>query len=169
MSKIEWTEERKAGLKRFATMNDMDPEKYVERHQNGEKYCSKCQRWLKPEDFNIDRSRWDNRHSICQECRKRAHRKNYEPKQSTLKPGPNRKEPEDGNRKQANKRINHDVENCQRPHPNNLHCAFCGHKGDDKRHEYHHHMGYGKLHHYDVLPLCTECHREVHENEQNEN
>ncbi len=46
----------------------------------------------------------------------------------------------------------------KRPNPNDLFCAKCGHKGSDKRHEYHHHMGYGTEHVYDVVVLCSSCH-----------
>ena len=37
-----------------------------------------------------------------------------------------------------------------------------GHKGEGRRHEYHHHLGYAAEHHYDVIVLCSICHRSEH-------
>lgn len=46
----------------------------------------------------------------------------------------------------------------RRPNPNSLPCVDCGHLGDDRRHEYDHHLGYEAEHHYDVQPVCSKCH-----------
>lgn len=74
--------------------------------------------------------------------------------------GPPANAPRDGDKAQARQRINVEVRTGRRPHPNTLPCRDCGHVWQDgeRRHEYHHHNGYGAAHHYDVIPLCTECH-----------
>lgn len=76
------------------------------------------------------------------------------------KPGPPPYAPRDGDKKQARQRINVEVRTGYRPHPNSLPCTDCGHlwSEGERRHEYDHHLGYGAAHHYDVEPVCTECH-----------
>lgn len=79
---------------------------------------------------------------------------------TTGRPGPAPKPPRDDDREQARQRINVDVKAGRRPHPNTLPCAACGHvwREGERRHEYHHHLGYAAEHHADVQPLCTTCH-----------
>lgn len=74
--------------------------------------------------------------------------------------GPPADAPRDGDRKQARRRINVEVREGRRPHPNKLPCVDCGHVWSDgeRRHEYDHHRGYGAEHHYDVEAVCTQCH-----------
>lgn len=74
--------------------------------------------------------------------------------------GPPAYAPRDGDKVQARQRINVEVRTGRRPHPNTLPCEDCGHewKDGERRHEYHHHNGYGPAHHSDVISLCTECH-----------
>lgn len=76
------------------------------------------------------------------------------------RPGPLPNPPRDGDKEQARQRINVEVRTGRRPHPNALACVDCGHVWSDgeRRHEYHHHLGYDAAHHYDVVPVCTECH-----------
>ena len=78
----------------------------------------------------------------------------------TGRPGPAPKPPRDGDKKQARQRVNVEVRTGRRPHPNTLPCTDCGHvwKDGERRHEYDHHLGYGRAHHYDVEPVCSTCH-----------
>ena len=48
------------------------------------------------------------------------------------------------------------------PDPDSVPCARCGHIGQDRRHEYHHHLGYTAEHRTDVVSLCAKCHRVFH-------
>lgn len=66
----------------------------------------------------------------------------------------------EGDKRQARRRVNHEVETGRRPHPNTLPCADCGHVWIDgeRRHEYDHHLGYDAAHHGDVQAVCTTCH-----------
>ena len=77
---------------------------------------------------------------------------------STFGPPPH--EPRDGDKKQARQRINVLVRTGRMPHPNTLPCADCGHvwAPGERRHEYDHHKGYAAEHHYEVEPVCSNCH-----------
>lgn len=137
---------------------------YVARQSAGLKRCTKCGGWRPRSAFQKDSTRYDGLTAACGDCRRQINRKRYEPvpEGDRATPGPARVERRDGDTLQARARINADVRQGLRPNPNDLHCALCGHKGNDRRHEYHHHMGYGRDHHYDVLPLCARCHHEEH-------
>lgn len=78
----------------------------------------------------------------------------------TGRPGPAPHAPRSGDKKQARQRINVEVREGRRAHPNNLACTDCGHcwSGGEQRHEYDHHLGYDAAHHLDVQPVCTLCH-----------
>lgn len=78
----------------------------------------------------------------------------------TGRPGPAPNAPRDGDKVQARQRINVEVRNGTRPHPNTLPCVDCGHvhRLGERRHEYDHHLGYAAAHHLDVEPVCTTCH-----------
>jgi hypothetical protein len=78
----------------------------------------------------------------------------------TGRPGPAPYPARAGDRKQARQRINVEVREGRRPHPNSLPCVDCGHIWYDgeRRHEYDHHQGYGSEHHLDVESVCTLCH-----------
>ena len=62
----------------------------------------------------------------------------------------------------ARQRINVEVRMGRRVHPNTLVCIECGHLGTERRHEYHHHLGYAAEHHHDVVAICTTCHAKQH-------
>ena len=78
----------------------------------------------------------------------------------TGRPGPAPSQPRDGDKKQARQRINVEVREGRRPHPNAMPCHDCGHVWSDgeRRHEYDHFLGYAAEHHYDVQAVCTKCH-----------
>lgn len=74
--------------------------------------------------------------------------------------GPMPDRPRDGDKRQARRRINVEVREGRRPHPNALPCVDCGHiwTSGQRRHEYDHHLGYAPEHHYNVEAVCTKCH-----------
>lgn len=78
----------------------------------------------------------------------------------TRSSGPTPFPPRDGDRRQARQRINVEVREGRRPHPNTIPCADCGHVWveGERRHEYDHHLGYAAAHHYHVEAVCTICH-----------
>lgn len=147
---------REGTIKVAAGRCGLSLKEYVARIADGLKRCTICAEWLPVENFYKDRSRSDGLAAQCKTCKKVIWRR------KSMMRGPSRIEPREGDAKQARRRINADVEKRLRPNPNDLYCALCGHKGDDKRHEYHHHMGYGNDHHNDVLPLCSTCHHLQH-------
>ncbi len=129
-------------------------QEYMERINNDYTCCTICGAWKKNDEFCKDRSRPRGIAKRCKSCSAGiTRRKSMRARQS-------RAEKRDGDYRQARARINADVRLGLRPNPNELYCAKCGHKGEDKRHEYHHVMGYSPEHHNDVLPLCTICHQE---------
>jgi len=130
---------------------------YVARISSGKKKCTICKEWLDIDNFDADKSRCDRKAARCKICAKAIWRR----KAMTSN---KRSERRDGDKKQARIRINHDIKAGIRPNPNDLYCSLCGHKGLDKRHEYHHTQGYSAMHHYDVLPLCSSCHHKKHPN-----
>lgn len=136
-------------------------EEYQRRRDAGLKRCIKCHGWLPVGSFKIDRSRGDGRGARCRTC-------DYTPvtdplpnvNPATGRPGPAPRPPRPGDKVQARQRINVEVRDGRRPHPNTLPCSDCGHahKPGERRHEYDHHRGYAAEHHYDVEPVCTTCH-----------
>ncbi len=152
---------RKLGaFKRAAKLAGLVFDDYISRLDAGLKRCICCREWLNLDLFKADSSRWDGRVAKCHACANRANREAYIPVPFELvkPPGARRLAPRDGDKLQARHLINQDVIMGLRPDPNRLYCAYCGHFGQDRRHEYHHHMGYEAQHHYDVLPVCSKCH-----------
>lgn len=142
----------------------MAVDEYERRLAAGLKRCVGCGEWMETSAFGRDSSRGDGYDPRCLVCRKIMYRRRYirVPEAERMPKGPSRLPPSDGDKQQARKRVQHDVEDGVRPNPNDLYCAKCGHRGSDRRHEYHHHMGYGAEHHLDVLPLCSTCHHAEH-------
>lgn len=139
-------------------------EEYEARRAAGLKRCIACREWRSVECFEADASRGDGRTATCSPCRRERARITYRPVplDERLRFGPPRIAQRDDDREQARHRIGADVRMGLRPNPNDLFCALCGHKGPDRRHEYHHAMGYAPEHHNDVLPLCSKCHHAEH-------
>lgn len=158
-------------LKIAAKKVGLSLEQYQDRIRSGQKRCTFCEEWKDKQFFDKDTSRWDVLTAGCRECRNERAKAVYSPIDVLfrLPAGPQRIPRRRGDKAQAKARINHDVEHKLRPNPNDLFCAKCGHKGNDRRHEYHHIMGYDELHHYDVIPLCSRCHHEEHPRHGNQN
>ena len=130
-------------------------DQYLKNISYGLKKCTICKQWMDIKSFSNDKSRKDGKSSRCRDCSRVIWRL----KSMTSN---KRKDRRDGDCNQARKRVNSDVEMGLRPDPNDLYCVICGHKGKDRRHEYHHHQGYSAYHHYDVIPLCSKCHHKEH-------
>jgi hypothetical protein len=151
-------------FKRAARFAGLSLEEFISRLDAGQKRCTKCGEWKTRDRFGSEASRWDGLDPKCLACHRKMGRDRYEavPLDERRPSGPPRHLPRDGDKLQACHLINLDIRMGRRPDPNALHCARCGHKGSDRRHEYHHHMGYAARHHYDVIPLCSKCHHEEH-------
>lgn len=72
--------------------------------------------------------------------------------------GPKPYPPRSGDKKQARRRVNVLVRTGRLPHPSTLPCSLCGHREDDRRHEYHHAQGYDCEAHLKVVVVCCRCH-----------
>lgn len=84
----------------------------------------------------------------------------FGPNPLTGRSGPAPEPPRDDDKVQARQRVNVEVREGRRPHPNTLPCADCGHvwAPGERRHEYDHHLGYAPENHLNVISVCTTCH-----------
>lgn len=146
-------------LKAAATRTGCSVEEYIDRINAGLLWCWRDQDWEPVENFAIDRSRSRGRAGSCRRSTIAAARRAY---QHRDRPAPGRRyvDPRDDDKKQARRRVNHLVDVGVLANPNSVPCTDCGHKGDDRRHEYDHHLGYAAEHHEHVEPVCTTCHHQ---------
>jgi hypothetical protein len=153
---------REGALKVQALKAGISVEEYQKKILDGQKWCYLCRAWHPLSFFGVDKTRYDGFVPACMESRNRRGRERYVPIPSEKrKPhGPPAKEPRDGDKKQARRRINVLVRTDRLPHPNSVPCVDCGHvwKKGQRRHEYDHVKGYGKESHYKVEVVCTTCH-----------
>lgn len=172
-------------MRQVAATAGLSVEEYQERASRGLKRCSTCHKWkLRAQDFAANRCMPDGRCNVCCECSSLAAHRRYVP----VPPRPPRevrvtarirtpirvqdksrrpiggppKPPRDGDKRQAIHRVNYYVDIGRLPDPNSIPCSACGHVGDNRKHNYHHHKGYGSAHHLDVIVLCVRCHRSAH-------
>ena len=150
-------------LKGAAKRRGMSVEDYIDKLEEGEKWCTGCKAWHQYTEFKEDVTRSDGLSTVCASFNNARNRAKYVPvPDEARKPyGPPRHTPRDGDKLQARHLVNIEVKRGRRPSPNDLPCAQCGHTGSDRRHEYHHHNGYSAAHHYDVIPLCSTCHHKA--------
>lgn len=149
-------------FKRGAKLAGISFQEYIFRLDSGLKRCIRCREWISLDKFCEDNTRWDGWAAKCADCNNRLNRDRYIPIpfHAVKIPGPTRQPSRDDDKIQARSRVNKDVVCGLRPDPNALHCVLCGHKGTDRRHEYHHYMGYAAQHHFEVFPLCSKCHHD---------
>lgn len=150
-------------FKRAARFAGLTFDEFADRLDDGQKRCTKCKAWKPADAFGAEAGRWDGKNPKCVECHAKFYAAAHEQvavddQRPSGRPG----RPRPGDKVQARQAVNRDVKTGRRPHPDTFHCVRCGHKGSDRRHEYHHHMGYAAEHHLDVIPLCTTCHHEEH-------
>lgn len=156
---------RRLGVYKTAAVKlGIDLETYIKNVEANRKSCIDCKQWKDRGEFATDLTRWDELASKCKACAKGRYQVAYPiPNPSSMgRPGVLPSPLPDGDKVAARQIVNIQVGNRSRPNPNDLCCVLCGHRGDDKRHEYHHHMGYAAGHVNNVLPLCTECHHREH-------
>lgn len=165
-TKIEWTGRTLGVHKGTAKRLGLDFAGYVGLIQSGQKWCVGCKAWQPRATFGVDRTRGDGLATACLESRHTGRPRGWhgQPRVNPLtgRPGPVPAPSRDGDKLQARHRVNVEVRLGRRANPNALPCSGCGHIGADRRHEYHHHLGYAAEHHFDVEPLCTVCHAARH-------
>lgn len=146
-------------LKAAASRTGCSITEYLDNLNQGLLWCWRDQAWEPADAFAIDRTRTRGRASSCRRSTNAAARARH---QAKGRPAPGRRytDARDGDKLQARRRVNHLVDVGLLPNPNTVACTDCQHLGDDKRHEYDHHLGYEADHHEDVEPVCTTCHHE---------
>lgn len=154
----------KGGIKRIAASIGMSADEYMARCATGEKFCWRCRAWHPRSEFGKDSTRTDGLEASCRSSRNKATRGNYEAKPAASRIGMYMRPTIDGSKRQARERVTLAVRNGKLSKARDLPCADCGHAweaGDppDRRHEWHHHNGYGSEHQLDVIALCMLCHR----------
>lgn len=148
-------------IKLAAKLTGLSVDDYKRKKEEGWKYCNRCKEWKPIYEFSQDSTRTDGRNPKCRVCSGFMRRGRYLRKTGPIRHGPIPESPRDGDVKQARQRINVEVRTGRRPHPNTLSCVDCGHvwRKGERRHEYDHYLGYEAIHHFDVVPVCTICHR----------
>lgn len=151
-------------LKTAAKLAGVSLDEFNRLTESGLKKCTTCKQWVSRDSFSVDRSRVDGLKANCKPCASKIGKVRYAPVAIRKRNGPPPYPPRDGDAQQARQRVNVDVREGRRDHPNQLPCSECGHvwKKGERRHEYHHHKGYGYKFHADVIVLCSTCHKGAH-------
>lgn len=148
---------RLGGIKAAAIRIGINFEEYKSRFNSGQKWCSGCKRWHGRQKFANDASRSDGLSATCREHHNARNRKSYKPKPG-LRFGPLPSLDWSGDKKEARAIVNRLVVKGELPNPNGIVCADCAHIGDDRRHEYDHHLGYEPRFYLAVEVVCSKCH-----------
>lgn len=135
-------------------------EEWRRRRDAGEKWCHECSAWHPVSAFAADKSRGDGLKAICRRCSSARGGRGYQLGLGLTQRGRRFVAGRDGDKLQARRRVNHLVDMGLLPRPADVPCVDCGHQGDDRRHEYDHHLGYAVEHHEHVEPVCAPCHHE---------
>lgn len=139
-------------------MAGMSEAAYRERMASGDKWCYACKDWHGRDAFASDVSRGDGLSPICKKTANARCRRLYVRR---TRPAPGRRfvPIRDGDKRQAERRVNHLVDVGLLPSPGALACCDCGHRSRERRHEYDHYLGYAAEHHEHVQAVCSRCHR----------
>ena len=142
--------------------------RYIGFEKQGLKYCCGCKKWHSKKRFHKDRSRTDGLTAQCIDWRSSTSRRLYQKRPQPL-PGRRYAPARDGDKKQAQGRVNHLIAVGILPSPKVLPCNKCGHiyKKNGMRHDYHHYQGYRAEHHETVEVLCRSCHTKEDRNGKN--
>lgn len=138
-------------LKTAAKRLGMSFDDYLARINAGDKWCTFGKHWAQKAIFPPDSHRPSGKAQACAPCLDIYHRQLPKKKRPAPKrvPGQTR----------AVHAVNHAICRGEIANPNTLACVHCGHAGQDRRHEYHHHNGYEFNHRLDVISLCSKCHK----------
>lgn len=141
------------------------------------KPCTKCKITKPLADFHKDRYKPDSHTCSCKSCQREENSISYHylgGKATRIASGKAYRQTVQGKinqRKYSQKRrhchpqqmmaysaLHYAIRSGTIPHPSTLTCGVCNEPAE----EYHHHLGYDKKHHFDVIPLCADCHRSMH-------
>jgi hypothetical protein len=138
---------QEGALKTAARRSGVSLDDYLLAIQCGQKRCTKCKAWRDTGAFDVDKSRWDGFASVCCYCRRVAVRKRRKlPAPST----------EIHNA--ATNAVRTAVRRGRLALVTTLPCFDCGGSAQ----QYHHYLGYERIHWLDVQALCRSCHQKRH-------
>lgn len=159
-TKIQWADHTKVPRKDVRSLNRI--------WAAGFSWCTQCRSYLTHDYFGKDSSRWNGLDTKCIVCRAGRNRIGRLARVDVpRRRGRRFASPRNGDKVQARGRANHLMRLGLVPAPNDVPCSECGHIGGDRRHELHHHLGYGGVHHDDVIVLCSACHHLADRNVEN--
>lgn len=147
----------RAGAQKAAAVRlGIDIAEYTAHTASGERRCSRCKDWHPSVAFGKDTDQPSGLATSCLESRRVRVRKIRTSFKTHGWLVPTR----DGDKGQARHRVNYLVRRGKLSSPKASPCAGCGHvwMPGERRHEYHHHLGYGAEHQREVQILCTHCH-----------
>lgn len=152
------------------------------------KRCPQCKQFKPISEFNKHRSNKDGLQSYCKICHRKNtkefsqtekgrvcqkrgqkrfrkqnpkyHKEHQKEYQKTEKGKVTRKRfyTRHPNHLKAKNIVKNAIRDGKLPQPNSLQCS-CG----ESAQHYHHHLGYAPEHLLDVIPVCQECHRKLHQ------
>jgi len=138
------------------------------------KRCPKCDTWKDIDSFYKNRSQKDGRQAYCKPCHlaylKEPHRaayrsefsKEYNQRPEVIEARKERQkeyvqQENVRRRKRSYEAVTRAIWKGELPRASLLKCTAC----DEQAEEYHHFMGYDKIHHLTVIPVCMKCHRKI--------
>lgn len=134
-------------------------DEYRIRVQRGEKHCHRCRIWKPVDFFGSDSTRYDGVSAVCSDCRRERAKAMYVKVGRVSRKGHRLVAIRDGDKLQARARVNLLVKIGRLENPNKLPCYDCGHRDNDRRHEYDHFAGYASDKQECVQAVCTLCHK----------
>jgi len=133
------------------------------------KCCTKCKKKKPVFEFHKDRSTKDGLLRWCKSCQKaycqtdKGKAVNHKATAKYLKTPKGKATMKrfytrNPNYAKATNAVNHAIRDGKLPRPDSLLCHYCPKPAK----QYHHWKGYEPEHWLDVLPVCRDCHKELH-------
>lgn len=150
----------KSVLSSAAAKCGISVKEYENKLKQGLKRCTYCRSWHPISEFGKDSSRGDGLSANCRTSLVAKTRKYYTPAKryefGYLVPARN------NDKVQIGSRISNLIKRGILPRASLVPCSKCGHEGGDRKHDYHHSEGYGKLKQLTIVVLCRSCHGKEH-------
>ena len=125
-------------------------------------YCNSCmdiyaQKYKDTENYRHSKAKY--RKSLKNKIAQNRYNKSGKGKKTILKNVKlyQKKNPE---KLRAQHAVNHLIERGLLAKPTIYECSYC----DKQAKEYHHYLGYDKIHWFDIIPICCKCHKHTNHN-----
>jgi hypothetical protein len=137
------------------------------------KYCLHCKQIKPATEFYKNRGNRDSLYSYCKVCQcaaVKAYRQTENGKETKRRGARKYRQSKKGRQCDRRYRLNHPekakardavthaIRDGRLASAKTLQCHYCGKQAQ----QYHHYLGYAPEHWFDVIPVCKQCHREVH-------